>query len=114
MSYELPPTSPIFHEIDNLKLMDMNVGKDDQTVDFDAKHICKRTRNCTISPNFQNGNIRITKDDLTEILSHSSSFHHSINQLVNPMDKQNVKLATDFLVTFCSAVKSPKLKAVSF
>ena len=64
MSYELPPTSPIFHEIDNLKLMDMNIGKEDQTY---AKHICKRTGNCTISPKFQIGTIRITGSDLTEI-----------------------------------------------
>ena len=65
--------SPIFHEIDNLKLMDMKVGQEDQTFDYDVKHICKKTRNCIISPKFQIGNIRITKGDLTEFLSLSNS-----------------------------------------
>ena len=48
------------------------------------------------------------------ILSTSDVNTHGIDQLVNPIDKQNVPLATDFLLTLNDALGKDNLSSASF
>ena len=49
MNHYIPVTSNIYSIVSNLKLLDTKVGPHEETVDFDAKHSAKRTRNSIIS-----------------------------------------------------------------
>ena len=110
----LTAASNIYPIISTLKLIDMYVGENEETVDFDGKHLAKCTRNSVIAAQFQIGGPVLTRKDITSILSFAKANKHTIDKLVNPADKQNVSLATDFLPTFSTAVKSPQLKSVGF
>ena len=112
MCFLLPATSKIYPIISPLKLIDMYVGANEETVDFDGKHLAKRTRNSMIASQVQIGGSVLTRKDISSILALAKTNSHTIEQLVNPVDKQNVSLATDFLVTFSAAVKSPQLESV--
>ena len=114
MNVFLKVESDIYHIISTLKLMDMYVGENEETVDFDPKHLGKRIRNSCISPQFQIGGVVLTRKDIKSILSLSTTCKHSVDELVNPLDKQNVKLSTDFMVTFSSAVKNASIESVGF
>ena len=70
-----------------------------KSVDFDIKHLAKRVRNCFIIGNFQISDTFLNTKDIRYILSTSDVNTHGIDQLVNPIDRQNVPLATDFLLT---------------
>ena len=50
MCYPLSKNSKIFPIVPSLKLLDMNVGKNEETVDFDSKHLAKRMRNTSNMP----------------------------------------------------------------
>ena len=92
--------------------MDLHVGANDETLDFDPKHLGKRVRNSCIAAQFQVGGVMLTTKGVASILELSTTCKHSVKELVNPIDKQNVKLSTDFMAT--SAVKEPGIQAVGF
>jgi hypothetical protein len=92
----------------------MYVGSNEETVDFDGKHLGKRLRNTIISKQFQIGSTVLTRKDIEAILSLTQTNKHGVEQLVNPADKQNVSLATDLLSTFSKAVKMPALASCGF
>ena len=58
-----------------------------------------------ISTQFAIGTTVLTRKDIAAILSTTVTAKHSVEQIVNPADKQNVSLATDLLITFSTAVK---------
>ena len=86
-------------------MLDLDVGPGEETVNFDHKHLAKRMRNCFIGRNFKIRDTLIVPTDLKTLLSSVPTTKHSMDALVNPDDKQNVSLATDFLSTFCEATK---------
>ena len=51
MSHELSADSVIYPTISKLQFIDKDVGKEEETVDFDAKHLAKRMRNYFIGSN---------------------------------------------------------------
>ena len=99
MNETLSPTSPIYEHLSTLKLLNLGVGPNEETVNFVQKHLCKRMRNSMISGNCKVGGIYLTRDDMTTLLSTIPTENHSVDALINPADKQNVPLATDFLAT---------------
>ena len=103
MLYELQESSLIYPIISALPLVDRNVGANQQTMDFDIKHLAKQGRNCFISGNFQISDTFLSTKDVRCILSLSDFNTNGIDQLVNPKDKQNVPLTTDFLLTLNDA-----------
>ena len=100
MNHTLSVDSNIYPVISSLKLIDLCVGANEETVDFDAKHLAKRFRNTVIAPQFHIDGTVLTKKDIPGILKLANNNSHSFEQLVNPKDKQNVSLATDLLITF--------------
>ena len=117
MSHEIGENSLIFPIISELMLIDTNVGENDETVNFDPKHLCKRIRTFIIGSNFYIGKDNLVlKEDISKILnSTSSSEKYSNESLLNPVDKQNVPLAVEFLNQFCKAVRQKdKVKSLSF
>ena len=84
-------------------MLDLEAGNGEETVNFDHKHLSKRARNCLIGGNLNIRNTLIFPEDMKVLLSSVPTNKHSIEALINPADKQNVSLATDFLATFCEA-----------
>ena len=117
MLNDLPSDSPIYPTISSLRLMDIKVGPNEETVNYDAKHLSKRTRGTLIGENLNMGEGRsLMKSDLVKILELApNNSPHSIHSLVNPKDKQSVPLATQLLLLFSEAVAdTDKLKQLSF
>ena len=116
MSYDLSISSAIYPVISRLRLMDTKVGRNEETVNFDAKHITKRIRTSIIGGNFSIGDVTLTKGDVEKVLSCApNEFPHSTAQMLNPLDKQNAPLATSTLLQFQKAVLDVnKLKSSSF
>ena len=115
MCHDLSPTSPIYDTIKDLSLLDTKVGRHDETVNFDHKHLVKRLRKCLINDNFKIGNRVILKSDMEKIISLvPNNSPYSNKQLLNVGDKMNVPLATAFLLQFCEAVEDvEQLKTVN-
>lgn len=105
MNNKLSPTSPIYEYLSSLRLLDLDVGPGNETVNFDHKHLAKRIRNCFIGRNFKMGNTLLVPEDIKTLISSVPTSKHGVEALINPADKQNVSLATDFLSTFCEATK---------
>lgn len=95
---ELAPTSPIYDMLHVLPLMNLEVGDDDLTADKDYKHVFKRLHNlllrdkgltvhgvhlkpAVVRSHFHDNNMTLTR----------------LNYLLNPDDRQDVKLAYDML-----------------
>ena len=55
MSYKVQPESDIYGIVSKLRLMDQDVGKHEETVNFDPKHLCKRLRTYICGNNFKVG-----------------------------------------------------------
>lgn len=116
MSHDLQPSSSIYEIISKLKLIDTKVGFHEETVNFDAKHMIKRIRTYAIK-GFSMGTTYISKNDVEKLLQTSTTFDskHSIKELLNPKDKQNVPLATEFVLEFIKAVSDKNtVKSINF
>ena len=117
MRFEISPISPIYETVSKLRLMDKNVARNDETVNFDPKHLAKRLRKCISGDNLKIGTTHtLLQSDVLKILSCTeNSTNHSNENLINPKDKQNVPLATILLSQFCNAVEDiEKLKTAGF
>ena len=84
------PTSPIQHILASLPLLDLEVGPNDENVDFDHKHFSKGLRKCLIGGSFKRSFTLLSPNDLRVLLSSTNSLKDSIDALINPDDKQNV------------------------
>ena len=107
MSYDLDEDSDIYPTISRLRLIDRKVGRNEETVNFDAKHLAKRTGKCLIGNNVNFGDEKVlTKTDMEKVLTCSpNEFSHSTSQLMSPNDKQNVPLVTELLMQFIKSVE---------
>ena len=116
MSHELDEDSPLYPVISKLRLVDQQVGRNEETTNFDAKHLAKRLRTCIVGGNFKIGDVILSRSDMAKLLAcvpNDSS--HSTDRLLQPKDKQNVPLAIQLLLLYCKAVDDvEKLKTVSF
>ena len=113
MSHELSDSSSIYPIVSKLRFIDNMVGSEEETVDFDAKHLAKRWRNYFIGSNCQFGETFLYRKDLRGILELAETKpKHAIEELLNPKDKQNVALATEFLYTLGQGLRSSSLKNV--
>ncbi|KAI4518589.1 hypothetical protein K525DRAFT_208144, partial [Schizophyllum commune Loenen D] len=96
---QLAPSSPIFHHLAGLPLMDLWVGDDDVTVDKDYKHVAfKRVRNALL----REKGVLVFGVYLTPAVTrlHLCDAGHSaihVNYLLNASDKQDVMVAFQLL-----------------
>lgn len=94
----LSPQSRIYDLLSPLAMMDLRVGDDDITGDKDYKHVFKRLHNLAIR---DKGSVihgvHITSALLRAHLHSNSVSMERSGYLLNPKDKQNVKLAYDLL-----------------
>ena len=98
--------SPLRHKLSNLHLFNYKVGPDDVLGNVEYKHLIKwlhntaiRSKGITISSSLINQSI------LRKHLPATDHAIHCINSIINPSDKQDVKLAYDLLS--CIAVLPP-------
>lgn len=82
----------LFVLLRNLPLLDLFVGPNDETVDFDKKHCCKRLRGVMTSftRSIKIGPTTINRRLLQLFLSASHVAEKEINSLMDVVDKQNV------------------------
>ena len=70
VSYDLPKSSPIYPMISKMRLIDTLVGRNEETTNYDPKHLVKRVRKCLIGDNFHIGiNGVLLKSDLEKVLT---------------------------------------------
>ncbi len=94
----LTPLSPIYEMLHVLPLMNLQVGEDDITADKDYKHVFKWLRNLVLRDKgvIVHG-VHIKPSIIcSHLLSNNVSNLHT-NHLLNPNDKQDMKLAYDTL-----------------
>ena len=97
MKYVLDENSSIYPIMSKLRLVDLDVGRNEETTNFDAKHLSKRLRTNLIGGNFKIGEITLSRTDMLKILNLvPNNSQHSTERLIDPKDKQNVSLATEF------------------
>ena len=98
MKHDLEPMSPIYPLLNNLSLMNQEVGPDDITCDKDYKHVLKRFRNLTLrSRGFKVHGVQIYTSVLWAHLRQNGVPNSHIKSILKPDDKQDVKLAYDLL-----------------
>jgi hypothetical protein len=96
---ELDRNGELFKKIGDLPLFDYHCGDDDITGNIDYKHICKRLRNSLIRQLASTiDGVVLTPQLIKQHLLRDSphNFHHVIG-ILNPNDRQNVKLMYDLL-----------------
>ncbi|KAK7007633.1 hypothetical protein R3P38DRAFT_2553314 [Favolaschia claudopus] len=95
---KLSAESPIYEYLKDLPLMDFHVGDDDLTPGKDPKHVFKRGQNRFLRKSgTQVMGVHISPAIIrTHLQSANHSYQH-INSILNPKDKQDVKLAFDLL-----------------
>ena len=103
-NHDLDLTSELGKIIVQLDFVDLKVGKHNETLNFDAKHIAKRCRTSLISEKLVLKSLTLTKKDVGDILALSERRTHDVDSLLNPKDKQNVPLASDTLLSFIEVV----------
>ena len=113
--HDLDMDSDLGKIIEKLHLVDRKVGKNNETVNFDAKHVAKRCWTGLISEKMEVNKVVVNKHDLSKFLENSDTRTHNINTLVHPTDKQNVPCATDMLLSFiCIVNDEDKQKRIPF
>lgn len=94
----LDPQSPIYTLLTPLSNMDLRVGEDDLTANKDYKHIFKRLHNLNLR---DKGSlvfgVHLTPAILRHHLHSNNVPMERLGYLLNPNDKQDVKLAYDLL-----------------
>ncbi|KAF8054223.1 hypothetical protein FPV67DRAFT_1763516 [Lyophyllum atratum] len=111
----LSPESPIYPLLSPLPLMNLEVGDDDLTPDKDTKHIDKRARNLITRPKglLVHG-IHITPSIIRIHLLSNGMSTTRVDYLLNPNDKQDVKLAYDLLREIWMLPMAPTTKSPGF
>jgi hypothetical protein len=105
---QLDPTSPIYDMLYLLPLMNLEVGDDDLTADKDYKHVFKRLRNLMLrEKGFHVHAVHIKPSVIRSHLMSNNLNSTRIEYLLNPNDRQDVKLAYDMLSDIWSLPESP-------
>ena len=95
---QLNPDSPIYDMLHVLPLMNMEVGNDDLTADKDYKHVFKRLRNLLLRDKGREVHgVHIKPSVIRSHLASNDLTPVRIEYLLNPNDRQDVKLAYDML-----------------
>ena len=111
LHHELDPLSPLGEVIFGRQLVDTNCGKQQETVSYDPKHLCKRCWTSFTKESVCVSGVTIKKTDLQILFSLLPETNElEIDGLLYPNDKQNVPSATRFLLTFIDAVKNVPAK----
>ena len=92
--------SVLYNELKDLPYLDLVTAPNSITLDFDVKHMCKRLRNNLISGSITILGVNFNKPMLKTLLISLNYSHSVINQLLNPVDKQNVPLVVKLLTVF--------------
>lgn len=93
-----PPTSPIYHMLHVLPLMNLMVSEDDLTSDKDYKHVFKQLCNLLLQDKgtVVHG-VHLKPSVICSHLHNNDKTSMCINYLLNPDDLQDVKLTYDML-----------------
>uniref|UniRef100_A0A0W0FA72 Zinc finger PHD-type domain-containing protein n=1 Tax=Moniliophthora roreri TaxID=221103 RepID=A0A0W0FA72_MONRR len=105
--YDHPQDEELYNLVKSLQFMDLHVGDNDVMADKDGKHIDKRLRNASLreSGMFIHGYL-LTPSTIHKHLCMAAFTVEHIKAVMNPNDKQDVKLAYDLL----RDVWTPKLE----
>ncbi|KAJ7333384.1 hypothetical protein DFH08DRAFT_939956 [Mycena albidolilacea] len=104
----LSDDSDIYDLLKDLEFMDFWVGKDDLTPDKDHKHMFKRGRNrLTRALGMKIFGVQITPAILRVHFQSAGLSSQHIHAILNPDDKQDVKLAFDLLKDIWSLPPAP-------
>jgi hypothetical protein len=96
--HRLNPDSPIYDMLHVLPLMNTEVGDDDVTADKDYKHVFKRLRNLLLrDKGCKVHGVHIKPSVIRSHLASNDLTPIRIEYLLNPNDRQDVKLAYDML-----------------
>ena len=105
---QLDSTSPIYDMLYLLPLMNLEVGDDDLTADKDYKHVFKCLQNLMLrEKGFHVHAVHIKPSVIRSHLMSNNLNSTRIDYLLNPNDRQDVKLAYDMLSDIWSLPDSP-------
>ncbi|KAF8144618.1 hypothetical protein K438DRAFT_2101594 [Mycena galopus ATCC 62051] len=106
--HELSDDSNISGLLKDLEFMDFWVGEDDLTPDKDPKHLFKQGRNRLVRPlGMKVFGVQITPTIIRVHLQSAGLSAQHIHAVLNPDDKQDVKLAFDLLKDLWSLPPAP-------
>lgn len=95
---KLSSDSSIFKHLHDIVFLDLHVGDDDLTADKDYKHVFKRLRNLLLRESgLVVSGVRITPAGIRAHLNAEGVSADHIRSILNPEDKQDVRLAYDLL-----------------
>ncbi|KAJ7882900.1 hypothetical protein B0H13DRAFT_2538947, partial [Mycena leptocephala] len=96
---EVDRDGPLFQKLGHLPLFDYHCGLDDLTGNIDIKHILKRLRNTLIRllASTIDGVVLLRELIKQHLLRDSRHSAQHIDKLLNPNDRQNVKLMYDLM-----------------
>ena len=111
--YEVDKSTLLGELVHKMDFLDLNVGKYEETVSYDPKHLAKRLWTNVISGNIDIKGTNVMKKDILELLSLNELSLQpgnvfKLENLVYPPDKQNVPAATTFCIMFRDIVQSEK------
>ncbi|KAF7420950.1 hypothetical protein PC9H_011469 [Pleurotus ostreatus] len=113
--HALKPTSPLYPLLSQLPFFNLEVGDDDITADKDYKHVFKRLRNLLLrEKGLTVHGVHIRPSVIRNQLQSNKISGGRINHLLNPADKQDVKLAFDLLREIWSLPPPPPGSSPSF
>ncbi|KAJ7301276.1 hypothetical protein DFH08DRAFT_919133 [Mycena albidolilacea] len=106
---ELDRNGELFKKIGDLPLFDYHCGDNDITGNIDYKHVCKRLRNSLIRQlaSTIDGVVLTPQLIKQHLLRDSHHSAHHITGILNPNDRQNVKLMYDLLSSI-AVLPTPK------
>ncbi|TEB34890.1 hypothetical protein FA13DRAFT_1588332, partial [Coprinellus micaceus] len=111
----LSPSSPIYEQLSPLTFMNLMVGDDDITADKDWKHVFKRLCNLLLrASGVVVGGVRITPTIIQAHLKAEGTSPDHIRAILNPNDKQDVKLAFDLLQAIWTLPRTTTSKNPTF
>ncbi|KAJ7187789.1 hypothetical protein C8R46DRAFT_1241005 [Mycena filopes] len=105
---ELDRDSALFKKLGDLPLFDYHCGRNELTMDIDFKHLFKRFRNTLIrlAATTIDGVVLTRQLLKTHLLRDSKHSPRHIDSLLNPNDRQNVKLMYDLLSAIATLPES--------
>jgi hypothetical protein len=111
----LSPSSPIYEQLSPLTFMNLMVGDDDITADKDWKHVFKRLCNLLLrASGVVVGGVRIAPTIIQAHLKAEGTSPDHIRAILNPNDKQDVKLAFDLLQAIWTLPRTTTSKNPTF
>ena len=105
MCHTVSIISDIYLIVGKLPFVDLTVGPNLETANFDAKHMIKRYWNNILRGRCCINGVAVTKTHLKEMFSQNDS-SVSYDHILCPKDRQNVPAATDFCLNFIDCISS--------